>query len=162
GACLVPASSQLARHDRAGCRPAGGLGLPPCGRRIRLCNLCAADRTPLSEPGLSARHRVRRDGGDHDGAIRHRSSATGETPMIDPTDHPGQARAAGPSPRLILDSINAYQRSAALKAAVTLDVFSAIAAGAATPSALATATRADARALRILCDYLVVAGFLVK
>jgi SAM-dependent methyltransferase len=82
--------------------------------------------------------------------------------MVEPTPGTGKAREAGPSPRLILDSINAYQRSAALKAAVTLDVFSAIAAGAATPTALATATRADARALRILCDYLVVAGFLVK
>src|SRR5215471_12473195 len=82
--------------------------------------------------------------------------------MVDPTGGTGKAREIGPSPRLILDSINAYQRSAALKAAVTLDVFSAIAAGAATPAALATAVRADARALRILCDYLVVAGFLVK
>jgi SAM-dependent methyltransferase len=82
--------------------------------------------------------------------------------MVEPTPGTGKAREAGPSPRLILDSINAYQRSAALKAAVTLDVFSAIAAGAVTPAALATATGADARALRILCDYLVVAGFLVK
>src|SRR5215470_4401916 len=82
--------------------------------------------------------------------------------MIDPNTATGQAPDARPSPRLILDSINAYQRSAALKAAVTLDVFSAIVAGAATPAALATATRAEARALRILCDYLAVAGFLIK
>jgi len=82
--------------------------------------------------------------------------------MVEPATDTGKAREAGPSPRLILDSINAYQRSSALKAAVTLDVFSAIAAGAATPAALAAASGADARALRILCDYLVVAGFLVK
>ena len=80
--------------------------------------------------------------------------------MVEPTDSTGKARE--PSPRLILDSINAYQRSAALKAAVTLDVFSAIAAGAVTPAAIAAVSGADARALRILCDYLVVAGFLVK
>jgi ubiquinone/menaquinone biosynthesis C-methylase UbiE len=79
--------------------------------------------------------------------------------MVEPSDR-GEARA--PSPRLILDSINAYQRSAALKAAVTLDLFSAIAAGAATPAALAPVSGADARALRILCDYLAVVGFLVK
>jgi SAM-dependent methyltransferase len=82
--------------------------------------------------------------------------------MVEPADGAGKSREARPSPRLILDSINAYQRSAALKAAVTLDVFSAIAAGAATPAALAAARSADARALRVLCDYLVVAGFLVK
>src|SRR5258706_15066073 len=82
--------------------------------------------------------------------------------MVEPTTGTGRAPEARPSPRLILDSINAYQRSAALKAAVTLDVFSAVAAGAATPTALAAAKSADARALRILCDYLVVAGFMVK
>jgi SAM-dependent methyltransferase len=45
---------------------------------------------------------------------------------------------------------------------VALDLFSAIAAGGATPAALAVASGADARALRILCDYLAVVGFLVK
>ena len=61
--------------------------------------------------------------------------------MVEPATDTGKAREAGPSPRLILDSINAYQRSAALKAAVTLDVFSAIAGGDTTPTALATPAR---------------------
>jgi len=79
--------------------------------------------------------------------------------MIEPTDG-GEARE--PSPRLILDSINAYQRSAALKAAVTLDLFSAIAAGAATPRRSRRSAAPTRGALRILCDYLAVVGFLVR
>jgi len=61
--------------------------------------------------------------------------------MVGSADGTGKARATGHSPRLILDSIKAYQRSAALKAAVTLDVFSAIAGGDTTPTALATPAR---------------------
>jgi hypothetical protein len=58
----------------------------------------------------------------------------GEAPMVDRINGIGKARATGPSPRLILDSIKACRRSAALEAAVTFDVFSAIAAGATTPA----------------------------
>jgi 2-polyprenyl-3-methyl-5-hydroxy-6-metoxy-1,4-benzoquinol methylase len=67
-----------------------------------------------------------------------------------------------PNPALIFDSLNAYQRPAALKAALELDVFTEIARGNHTVEALAQAVGASARGLRILCDYLVLSGFLLK
>src|SRR5262245_46901144 len=56
----------------------------------------------------------------------------------------------------------AYQTTAALLAAVKLDLFSLIGAGSSTPELLCSQTGASARGLRILCDYLVVIGFLGK
>ena len=43
-----------------------------------------------------------------------------------------------PSPQLFFDTINAYQRTAALKSAIELDLFSAIARGHNTPAAIAS------------------------
>ncbi len=67
-----------------------------------------------------------------------------------------------PSPELFFDTVNAYQRTAALKAAIELDIFTAIAAGEDTPQALAARCGAAVRGARTLCDYLVVLGFLTK
>lgn len=55
-----------------------------------------------------------------------------------------------------------YQRTAAVKAAIELDVFTAIGEGATTAPALAGRCQASERGLRILCDFLVVAGLLTK
>jgi 2-polyprenyl-3-methyl-5-hydroxy-6-metoxy-1,4-benzoquinol methylase len=70
--------------------------------------------------------------------------------------------ASAPNPNLFFETLNAYQRTAALRAAIELDLFTAIAEGAATPAALAPRCHAAERGLRILCDYLVVIGFLTK
>lgn len=67
-----------------------------------------------------------------------------------------------PSPALIFDTINAYQRTAAIKGAIELDVFSQIATGHTTAASLAQACQATERGIRILCDYLVIIGFLNK
>ncbi|HEY0385044.1 MAG TPA: class I SAM-dependent methyltransferase [Pyrinomonadaceae bacterium] len=67
-----------------------------------------------------------------------------------------------PSPLLFMDAVNAYQRSAAIKAAVELDIFTHIAAGETTAREIAEATAADERGVRILCDYLTIIGFLTK
>lgn len=67
-----------------------------------------------------------------------------------------------PSPILFFDTVNAYQRSAAIKAAIELDVFTAIGEGNSTPQAIADRCRASERGIRILCDYLAIAGFLAK
>ncbi len=72
------------------------------------------------------------------------------------------APAHGPNPGIIFDTINAYQRSAALKTAIELDLFTAIAQGAHTADAIAQAAGASVRGIRILCDYLVINGFLLK
>ncbi len=65
-----------------------------------------------------------------------------------------------PSPKLFFDTINAFQQTACLKAAVELELFTAIAEGAATPSALAARCQTSERGVRILCEYLAAAGFL--
>jgi Methylase involved in ubiquinone/menaquinone biosynthesis len=67
-----------------------------------------------------------------------------------------------PSPVLFFDTANAYQRSSAIKAAVELEVFTALAAGHQTAQALAAKCNASERGMRILCDYLCVIGFLTK
>jgi ubiquinone/menaquinone biosynthesis C-methylase UbiE len=67
-----------------------------------------------------------------------------------------------PSPELFFQSISAYQRTEALKAAIELDLFTAIGEGAQTADVLARRCEASERGMRILCDYLVVAGFLTK
>jgi cyclopropane fatty-acyl-phospholipid synthase-like methyltransferase len=66
------------------------------------------------------------------------------------------------SPELFWDTMVAYQRSATLKSAIDLDVFTHINKGAATTASLAEATGASERGLRILCDSLTVIGFLKK
>jgi 2-polyprenyl-3-methyl-5-hydroxy-6-metoxy-1,4-benzoquinol methylase len=66
------------------------------------------------------------------------------------------------SPDLFMDSVLAYQQTAAIKAALELDLFSEIAKGNATAEALALRTGAAVRGIRILCDYLTVRGHLEK
>jgi ubiquinone/menaquinone biosynthesis C-methylase UbiE len=66
------------------------------------------------------------------------------------------------SPQLIFDTLTAFQRSAALKAAIELDLFTAIAKGHDQAKSLATACGAAERGVRILADFLVVAGLLTK
>jgi precorrin-6B methylase 2 len=58
--------------------------------------------------------------------------------------------------------VQGYQRAYALKAAVDLDVFTAIAKGSQTAAEIARACNAAERGVRILGDSLVVMGFLTK
>jgi ubiquinone/menaquinone biosynthesis C-methylase UbiE len=62
----------------------------------------------------------------------------------------------------LFSTLTAYQRSAALKAAIDLDVFTAVGEGHDTPAALARSRAASERGMRILCDAVVVLGFLTK
>src|SRR5437764_14091212 len=66
------------------------------------------------------------------------------------------------SPKLFFETINAYQRTAAITAAVELDVFTAIGEGGATAAEVAKRNGASPRGTRILCDYLTLLGFLTK
>src|SRR5713226_3445623 len=70
--------------------------------------------------------------------------------------------AAKLSPERIFTSLTAYQQTAAMKAAIETGVFTAIGEGAQQPAELAKKTGAAERGVRILCDYLVVHGFLTK
>ena len=67
-----------------------------------------------------------------------------------------------PTPALLFDTINAHQRTEAIKAAIELSLFSAIAAGNASANEIAQACGASERGTRILCDYLVIIEFLTK
>src|SRR5262249_20462423 len=67
-----------------------------------------------------------------------------------------------PSPERVIDTFQAFHRTAAVKAGVELDLFTAIGEGADTAQALATRCQAAERGVRILCDYLVVIGLLRK
>ena len=67
-----------------------------------------------------------------------------------------------PTPALLFDTINAHQRTEAIKAAIELSLFSAIGAGNTSSQEIAQACGASERGARILCDYLVIIGFLTK
>jgi ubiquinone/menaquinone biosynthesis C-methylase UbiE len=73
-----------------------------------------------------------------------------------------QTTHAPPSPNLLFETLNSYQKTAALKAAIELDLFSAIGDGVSTSAELAARVGASERGVRILADYLVVIGFLTK
>src|SRR5262245_42037995 len=62
------------------------------------------------------------------------------------------------SPDLFMDAVLAYQQTAAIKAALELDIFSEIGKGNATAESLARKTGAAVRGVRILCDYLSARG----
>jgi len=67
-----------------------------------------------------------------------------------------------PNPAQIFATIQGYQQSYVLKAAVDLGVFSAIARGNHTVSAIAKAIQASERGTRIVCDALTVLNMLEK
>ncbi|MDX6405279.1 MAG: hypothetical protein QOH70_2734 [Blastocatellia bacterium] len=75
---------------------------------------------------------------------------------------PETQHASPPTPALLFDTINAHQRTNAIKAAIELSLFTAIAAGKTSINEIAAACDASQRGIRILCDYLVVIGFLTK
>ncbi len=66
------------------------------------------------------------------------------------------------SPTLFFNTVNAYQRTAVIKAAIELNLFTALSEGNETVQPLAQRCETSERGMRILCDYLVVIGFLTK
>ena len=67
-----------------------------------------------------------------------------------------------PTPALLFDTLNGYQRTQALKTGIELGVFTAIAEGKTAAKQIASACAASERGTRILCDFLVIMGFLTK
>jgi 2-polyprenyl-3-methyl-5-hydroxy-6-metoxy-1,4-benzoquinol methylase len=67
-----------------------------------------------------------------------------------------------PTPDLFFDTVQAYQRTAALRAAIDLNLFTVIGDGATGVPAIAARCQASERGTRILCDYLTIVGFLTK
>ena len=67
-----------------------------------------------------------------------------------------------PTPERFFNSINAYEQTEAMKAAVELEIFTAIAEGNTTAAEIAKRCGAVERGARILCDFLTIHGFLTK
>jgi ubiquinone/menaquinone biosynthesis C-methylase UbiE len=67
-----------------------------------------------------------------------------------------------PTPALLFDTFNAFQRTQALKTGIELELFTAIAEGKTTAKAIAERCGGTERTIRILCDFLTIAGFLTK
>ena len=66
-----------------------------------------------------------------------------------------------PTPERFFNAVNAHQQTEAIKTAIELELFTAIAEGNNTAEALATRCQAAPRGMRILCDFLTIQGFLI-
>lgn len=67
-----------------------------------------------------------------------------------------------PSPQLFFQTVNAHQRTEALKTAIELEVFTAIGEGNTTAAQLAKRCQTSERGMRILCDFLTTMEMLTK
>ena len=67
-----------------------------------------------------------------------------------------------PNPGRLFQTFNAYQQTAAMRAAIELDVFTAIADRHTTAEEISQHVGAAERGIRILCDFLTVMGYLTK
>ena len=67
-----------------------------------------------------------------------------------------------PSPVLFFQTINAHQQTEALKAAIELEVFTAIGEGNTSAADIAKRVGDSERGVRILCDFLTIHGMLTK
>ncbi len=70
--------------------------------------------------------------------------------------------ATEPNPAIVFGAIQGYMQTAAIQAAIRLDLFTAIGEGATDEAALAARTGAAPRGIRALCDWLTVRGLLTK
>jgi 2-polyprenyl-3-methyl-5-hydroxy-6-metoxy-1,4-benzoquinol methylase len=71
--------------------------------------------------------------------------------------------AEGPlTPGLVFEMLQAHQRTAALKAAIDLDLFRAVGEGPGDVASIARHCSASERGIRILCDFLTICGVLAK
>src|SRR5712691_8573651 len=67
-----------------------------------------------------------------------------------------------PTPERLFGAINAYEQTEAMKAAIELEIFTAIAEGNTAAAAIAKRCEASERGVRVLCDFLTIHGFLTK
>lgn len=82
--------------------------------------------------------------------------------MSTTTTQQTNAPAGQPTPERIFQTLLGYQQTAAIRAAIELDIFTAIAEGDDTPATIAARCQAAERGVRILCDYLTINGLLSK
>ncbi len=87
----------------------------------------------------------------------NRAEKAGVEPRVQPAPAGPQA-----NPSRIFQTMNAFQQSAALRAAIELDIFTAIDEGLTKVPQIAQRANAAERGIRILCDYMALLGFLKK
>ncbi|MDE3188052.1 MAG: class I SAM-dependent methyltransferase [Acidobacteriota bacterium] len=75
---------------------------------------------------------------------------------------PGNPPGVPLNPGLVFEMLQAHQRTAALKAAIDLDLFRAVGEGPGDVASIARHCSASERGIRILCDFLVINGVLLK
>ena len=75
---------------------------------------------------------------------------------------PGNQAEAPLNPGMVFDMVQAHQKTAALNAAIELDVFRAVGEGPGDAASIAKHCAASKRGIRILCDFLVINGVLAK
>jgi hypothetical protein len=66
------------------------------------------------------------------------------------------------NPGIVFDTLLAHQRTAALHAAIELDLFRAVGEGPGDVASLARHCGGSERGVRILCDFLTIMGLLEK
>jgi len=89
-------------------------------------------------------------------------SKGGKMTTLQPIELEQPPLAPQPNPTAIFETLNRYQETMALKGAIDLGLFTAIAEGASTVDAVARGCDASERGIRILCDFLTIRGFLRK
>jgi 2-polyprenyl-3-methyl-5-hydroxy-6-metoxy-1,4-benzoquinol methylase len=75
---------------------------------------------------------------------------------------PTDGMSSPPNPGIIFEMLQAHQRTAALRAAVELDIFRAVGEGPADAASIAKKCSSSERGVRILCDFLTLSGILSK
>lgn len=76
--------------------------------------------------------------------------------------HSANTAEAPLTPAIVFDMLQAHQRTAALKAAIDLDIFRAVGDGPGDVISIARHCNASERGIRILCDFLTINGVLSK
>lgn len=79
-----------------------------------------------------------------------------------PNGNPAAGPHAPVTPAVVFELLHAHQRTAALKAAIDLDLFTAVGDGPGDVASIARHCSASERGIRILCDFLTVNGILLK
>jgi SAM-dependent methyltransferase len=67
-----------------------------------------------------------------------------------------------PTPERFINAVNAYEQTEAIKAAIELEIFTAIGEGNTTTATIAKRCKAAERGVPTLCDFLTIHGFLAK
>lgn len=78
------------------------------------------------------------------------------------TTQTNETHAGQPNPERIFQALVGFQQTAAMRAAIELDIFTAIAEGNDTPASIAARCKCAEKGARVLCDYLTIHNFLSK